>query len=70
VSKTSTTRDVAYRGYQMVVSAIGRKTVSCKVKLAGVGISKELGNIKSAKDWVRIRENQPMELREPFADLV
>jgi hypothetical protein len=70
VNMKSTTRDVAYRGYQMVVTAIGRKTVSCKVKLVGVGVSKELGNIKSAKEWVRIREDQPLELREPFAALV
>lgn len=60
---------VPYKGYELLVESDGRKTTSCKVRLATVGVSKELGTITAAKEWVTTRDALPMERREPFEAL-
>lgn len=60
---------VPYKGYELLVESDGRKTTSCKVRLATVGVSRELGTITAAKEWVTKRNAQPMECREPFEAL-
>ena len=65
----STSSVVPYKGYEILIDSDGRKTTSCKVRLATVGVSRELGSITAAKEWVTARDAQPMERREPFETL-
>lgn len=55
-----------FKGYEIVTLAAGNKTLSCKVRLPTIGVSKELGSIGAAKLWINERESQPMERRSPL----